>query len=126
MERRKQAASFYVNGDASRLRKLVTDTAPATFFAPGGEILRGAELIQARYRRDAEDFVEGTTDIEVLDMNASGNLAYWVGIQNAAAKLRGRDHVVELELRVSEIFLRENNGWKLVHRHVSAVRGNSG
>lgn len=50
-------ASSYVNGNSSPLSKLATKTVPATFFAPGGEILRDAELIHARYQQDAIGFV---------------------------------------------------------------------
>lgn len=121
MERRKDAASSYVNGDSSRLSKLVTHTDPATFFAPGGEILRDAELIDARYQRDAIDFISGSTHLDILDMNASDAIAYWVGIQNATVKLRGKNDSADFVLRVSEIFRRENGGWKLIHRHASPV-----
>lgn len=125
MKRRKDAASSYVNGDSSRLSKLVTHADPATFFAPGGEILRDAELIDARYQQDAIGFVSGSTHLDILDINASDAIAYWVGIQNATVRLHGKDDPVDFVLRVSEIFRRENDGWKLVHRHASPATAKS-
>jgi ketosteroid isomerase-like protein len=39
------------------------------------------------------------------------------GFQRATAHLSGRGEAVPMNLRVTELFRREGDAWKLVHRH---------
>lgn len=45
------------------------------------------------------------------------DIAYTVEIERFKAKVGGRPELSELALRVTCIYRRENDGWKLVHRH---------
>jgi ketosteroid isomerase-like protein len=118
MERREEAARAYVSGDAAPLESMVARTSSATFFGPGGGDCRGPDEVLSRYRADASNFEPpGDTHFEVLQMAASDGIAYWVGFQRATAHLSGRGEAVPMNLRVTELFRREGDGWKLVHRH---------
>ena len=55
-------------------------------------------------------------DFELLAADASGDMAYTVGIERYRAK-RPDQSTVENALRVTHIFRREAGGWKVVHRH---------
>jgi ketosteroid isomerase-like protein len=59
--------------------------------------------------------------LEILHLAADEELAYWVGFQRATAHLRGRPEAVQFNLRVTEIFRREERSWKLIHRHVDPL-----
>lgn len=61
----------------------------------------------------------------MFEMNASDEIGYWVGIQDATVRLCGKDDPADFVLRVSEIFRCENDGWKLVHRHASPATAKS-
>jgi ketosteroid isomerase-like protein len=118
MEQRMAAAGAYVTGDASPLVRLLAVDSPATFFAPRGGVVQGATEVGARYVGDAHDFRgPGSTRFEVLQVGASGELAYWVGIQHATVQTSDMTQPAPMSLRVTEIFRRENGAWKLVHRH---------
>jgi ketosteroid isomerase-like protein len=50
----------------------------------------------------------------------TADLAYEVGIQRFRAKLAGAD-MAPIALRVTTIFRREDDGWKIVHRHADTI-----
>lgn len=118
MEQRAAAASAYVTGDASPLTRLLAVVSPATFFGPRGGVVQGATEVGARYVADAHQFhSQGSTRLEVLQVGASGDIAYWVGLQHAIVQHGDMTEPAPMDLRVTEIFRRENGEWKLVHRH---------
>jgi NAD(P)H-dependent FMN reductase/ketosteroid isomerase-like protein len=117
---RDEIATFYVNGDAKPLDAIVAARDPASFYPPMGGVVRGAKTVSTRYDKDAKSFGKGgTSKLDVLHAQASGDLAYWTGLQHAKAKLGGK--TVPMTLRITEIFRREDGGWKLIHRHADTL-----
>lgn len=122
MQQREAAAGAYVQGDASPLGQIVARVANATFFSPRGDYVGGADAVWSRYREDAAAFESDSDNrLEILDMGASDGIAYWIGFQRASARLRGSDELVAFNLRITEIFRREGDEWKLVHRHADPL-----
>lgn len=122
IRRREEAAESYVNGDAEPLALLSAEISDATFFAPNGGFVQGAEDVLARYKADAKSFApESKSRFEILQMAASDEIAYWTGFQRAAVHFNGKPEAVEFNLRITEIFRREGDDWKLVHRHADAL-----
>jgi len=126
MKRREDAARAYVNGDAGPVGDIAALDLPATFFHPGGDCEQGAEQVSSRYARDATNFeAGGDSSFEILHMAAGDGIAYWVGFQRATARLKGRPEAVPMGLRITEIFRREGDEWKLVHRHADMLKSDS-
>jgi ketosteroid isomerase-like protein len=122
MKAREKAAEAYVNGDAEPLSAIAATEFDATFFAPNGDFESGAKKVLSRYQTDAENFEsDGNSHFEILQLAADKGLAYWTGFQRATAHLKGKTEAIPFNLRITEIFRRENGGWKLVHRHADPL-----
>ncbi len=122
MKRREQAAQAYVNGDPAPLSNMSADENPATFFSPMGGFRQGAHDVSSTYARDAGLFDEGSiTHFEILHTAAGNGVAYWTGFQRASVRMKGKADPVPFDLRVTEIFRREGDDWKLVHRHADTL-----
>jgi len=63
---------------------------------------------------------EGLT-FEVISSYETSDLAYEVGIQDGRMKFGDSTDMVPVSLRVTTIFRREYDGWKLVHGHADPI-----
>jgi len=119
LQRREEASRAYVRGDAVPLSAMVAQEDPATFFLPRGGYRQGAREVASGYERDATVFKPGgeSSKFEVFQMAASKDIAYWTGLQHGMARMGDSKEAVPSNLRVTEIFRREQGNWKLVHRH---------
>jgi ketosteroid isomerase-like protein len=127
MQHRDAAARAYVNGDPAPVEGLATDTAPATFFAPGGGTVTEPAEVATAFREGAQAFADGgDSALEVLQAQASGDLAFWCGLQRATIRMKSDASLVEMTLRITEVFRREGSEWKLVHRHANALEPQAG
>ena len=54
---------------------------------------------------------------------ASDDLGYVVAIEHPRVQRAGSEELVSLDLRVTTIFRREDNGWRVCVRHADRVTG---
>ena len=120
-EERSRASDAFVNGDIGPLAALSADTSPATFFAPHGGVTEGAQAVNDANAKGASAFESGSTRFTVLQMAASGDVAFWTGLQHATVRFAGKPEPVTMALRVTEAFRREGGKWRLVHRHADPL-----
>jgi ketosteroid isomerase-like protein len=124
MRRREEAARAYVTGDPAPLGRMVAEQSPATFFGPQGGLIDEADTVWNAYREGAAAFAsDGETHLEIRHMAAADGLAYWAGVQRARVRLGGAAEPMPMDLRVTELFRRENGEWKLIHRHADPLAG---
>ncbi len=122
MQQREEVARAYVRGDAAPLDRIAAHADPATFFSPQGGFRQGADAVSSTYAHDATSFAPGgDSTFEILHMAANDGIAYWVGFQRATAYMRGMEQAIPFNLRVTEVFRREDGQWKLIHRHADSL-----
>ena len=54
-------------------------------------------------------------------MNLSADLAYIVEVERLRSKVGGREEVAPVDLRVTTILRREDDRWRIVHRHADPI-----
>lgn len=85
---------------------------------PFGGFARGWEQVVERLERAASYYRDGhTVGFETVSQLITPDLAYTVEIERFKTKVGGSHDLSELALRVTCIYRREADGWKLVHRH---------
>ena len=58
---------------------------------------------------------------ERISEYATADLAYILEIERTRAKAGGADEMSPISLRVTTIFRREDDGWRIVHRHADPI-----
>lgn len=81
--------------------------------------------LRDQYRRSLEAFIRGNSEPQKVLWSRrddeTPDLAYEVDIQGGRMKLGDADEMVPVALRVTSIFRREDEGWKIVHRHADPL-----
>lgn len=88
-----------------------------TVFGAGVPFSRGWTEVLAVFEWLAATFTAcDEYDFELITADASGDLAYTVGVERYRATTAS-GATVQNTLRVTHVYRREANGWKIVHRH---------
>jgi ketosteroid isomerase-like protein len=108
------------NGDAAPRKALWSTQEPLTLFG-AAMMTTGWPEIEATFNRLATRFSDCTSfEIEVVAAEARGDLAYLVAFEHTTASIGG-DPPAPYSLRVTTIFRRESEAWKVVHRHADPL-----
>ena len=122
MKARLKASTAFIEGDFKPLKDISVVEPPATIFAPNGTCVQGADEVNAFNENGAANFLPGAKNhFDVMHQAADEHLAYWTGVQRSTVKMKAQDKDVVFNLRVTEIFRKENGEWKLAHRHADKL-----
>jgi ketosteroid isomerase-like protein len=86
----------------------------------GGTVEKGWEQISRRLDWVGAQFSQGSNTIERVVANESGDLRYVVQVEHIRFRVPGQTQDSNRDYRVTMIFRREANQWRIVHRQADA------
>jgi ketosteroid isomerase-like protein len=118
----RQALRLFVIGDHEAAMAHFSPRDDVTLANPLGPPRRGlAAVIEAGAQAAAQLRDGSIRDIEEVSRVRTPDLGYVVQIERAQARLGGSSDISPIALRVTMIFRREDDGWKVVHRHADPI-----
>jgi len=110
------AMNLMVNGDASKLASVWSHSATLTTLHPiGTGDVGNWDAIKGAYEGFAQLASDGSFELKDHSIHVLGDVAYEIGTEHVSGKLGG--HPYSLASRVTNIYRREADGWKMVHHH---------
>ena len=86
----------------------------------GGTIEKGWEQVSRRLDWVGTQFSEGSNTIERLVASESGDLGYVVQLEHIRFVVPGKTQESRRDYRVTMVFRRESEGWRIVHRQADS------
>lgn len=122
IERDHDALAAFARGDPGPKKQLYSRLDDATLANPLGPPARGWAHIEPVLEHAAASLGDGTIAFERVSAHATPDLAYTVEIERYRVKVIGRtEDVSDIALRVTTIFRREPDGWRIAHRHADPI-----
>ena len=120
--RYRRSLEAFIQGDPEPQKSMWSRREDVTLANPLGPPAKGADEVfkatdlAAAALREGEDLT-----YEVISSYETADLAYELALQGGTMKLGGSPDMVSVTLRVTSIFRREDDGWKVVHRHADPI-----
>ena len=122
IERYHGALSQFMTGNPQPAVAFFSRRDDITLANPFGPIARGPNQVKLAAERAAMNYRGGRAiRFEPFATCVTHDLAYLVEVERYEAKVGGRDDLTPFALRVTSIFSREADGWKLLHRHADPI-----
>ena len=122
IERYHLALDAFMRGDHEPTRRLYSERDDVTLGNPFGPFVRGSVQVVDTMARAAEHYRDGeASTFDTVSKQVAGDLAYLVEVERLRSKVGGREDLAAVELRVTTIFRREADGWRIVHRHADPI-----
>ena len=126
VRRSAEANAAFMRGDMHGFLALIEHAEDYTLMAPfGGAPVRGFDASPERLAELSRYFAAGTTELELVQAHASGDLVVLAVIERQRAEAGGLPEQ-EWSLRVTLVYRREGSGWRLAHRHADPLVNNIG
>lgn len=113
------ALSRMINGDPESLKAIWSHGDSVTTMHPVGGRQVGWSEVWDTWDQVAQVSSEGRVELKDQLIRVVGELAYEVGVEDAEFKIAGNK--VGGEIRVTNIYQREDGAWKVVHHHTDLV-----
>jgi ketosteroid isomerase-like protein len=117
-----RALAAIIAGDADPWSAVLSRRDDVTLGNPFGPFVRGFEDVMATARGAAERYRDGViTGFDRIVTHETPELACVVEVERFEAKVGGSSDLVPVALRVTSVLRRENDAWKVAHRHADPI-----
>jgi ketosteroid isomerase-like protein len=121
IDEQRVALAAYVSGDPGPFRATCSHADDVTIFGGFGGWSKGWRDLEQRTSWASAQYKNGAGVPELLAQGRSGDLAYTVHLEYIAVRSGPSATSVEKTYRVTHIFRREDDAWKLIHRHADPL-----
>lgn len=121
-DRYHESVLAFIGGDPDAQKPLWSQREDVTLANPLGPPAKGFQEVcrvmdtAAAHLSDGESYT-----FDLTSLVETADLAYEVGIETERVRLGPSSEKKTLSLRVTTIFRREDDSWKIVHRHADTV-----
>jgi ketosteroid isomerase-like protein len=122
VERNHVALDAFAKGDHQPLADLWSRGDDITLGNPFGPFVRGFDDVVETMKRAAAFYHDGeAVGFDRISEHIGDDFACIVEVERFRAKMGERDDVTPLSLRCTSVFRREQDGWRLIHRHADPI-----
>jgi ketosteroid isomerase-like protein len=117
----REALPAFLHGDPEPILDLYSRRDDVTLANPLGPPAHGRAEVEKAVRTASAMFESGTVSFEDVTRYGTPDLGYAVWIEPNEARLAATGEQVKLPLRVTMVFRREDDGWRIAHRHADPI-----
>ena len=122
IEESHRALDAFLKGDPAPLQALFSQREDVTLANPFGPAQRGWPHVRDTMARAAAHYRNGhAVGFDQLAKHVSGDVACIHELERFEAKMGGSDQVTPVSLRCTTLYRREEDGWKIAHRHADPI-----
>ena len=122
VEAYRQALRPYLKGDPGPVTEFFSRRDDVTLANPLGPPRRGPTEVDKAIAEGAANLTHGSVRrVEEVSRYSTPDLGYVVQLERTQAQLRGSEDMTPFALRVTMIFRREGDAWKVAHRHADPI-----
>jgi ketosteroid isomerase-like protein len=116
------AVNEFLKGNPAPVLELWSRRDDVTLANPYGGVAHGWDEVVEASEQAASTSRDGQlVSTEIVEKHVTAELAYVVVIDQAEAKIGGREDRTPFALRTTMIFRPEEGEWKVVHRHADPI-----
>ena len=117
----RRALGAFLKGDARPVSEHFSRRNDVTLANPLGPPRVGWAEVEKAIQAAAANFEDGWAEFDDLSRYSTPELGYVVYLERAQVRLIGSEKMVPSTLRVTMIFRREGDAWKVAHRHADPI-----
>ena len=122
VEAYRRALEPFLAGDPRPATEFFSRRDDVTLANPLGPVRLGPAEVDKAIAEAAAQVRDGNVrSIEEVSRYSTSDLGYVVQLERAEARVGDSDDMVPLSLRVTMIFRREGDAWKVAHRHADPI-----
>ena len=122
IEAYRQALDAFLKGDPGPVTTFFSRRDDVTLANPFGPPHLGPAAVDKAIQAAAANFTDGSMrGVEDISRFSTPDLGYVVQLERGEARLPGSENMTPVALRVTMVFRREGDTWKVAHRHADPI-----